>query len=66
LKCVSCATTPDGGGTAVSDVFYIVKAYLSAPFDISFPASNEEFTPAPLNFTEAIGGRYVKKFGILN
>lgn len=66
LKCVSCATTPDAGGTAVSDYFYLVKAYLNSPFDLYFPKGTEEFTPAPMNFAVASGGDFVGQFGVLN
>jgi len=66
LKCVSCATVPDAGGIAVSDYFYLVKAYLNAPFDISFPKWTAEFTPAPMNFATARGGEFVWNFATLN
>lgn len=66
IKFVSCATTPDGGWTAVSDVFYLVKCYLSASYDIAFPKGSEAFTPAPLNFTEATGWDYTGTYWVLN
>jgi len=66
IKFVACAVTPDGGWTAVSDVFYLVKCYLSASYDIAFPKGSEAFAPAPLNFTEATGWDYTGKYWILN
>ena len=66
LKCVSCATKPDAGGTAVSDYFYIVKAYLDTAVEITFPKMSEAFKPVPMSFMEATGGDFVANFATLN
>lgn len=65
IKCETCPKVPESGWAAVSDVFYVIKAYISAPVTIAFPKGDEEPTPTPLNFATALWGDSTFQFAEL-